>query len=1006
MTQEIPFWLQVNTNYAIENFEALLDYVRRCPYNPDEPENGNFNQTYRCLKELSADISEKLNDCSLYKKPALDIPPTLALRILAATFLTGQRRDYVDYEVLIQLVSAITLMYKELTAKLKSELINIVISCARRRAIRKTGFSWTDIEAKNFSIEIFVHKFKLLEFFDKVFDTDAKIYYQGQGLVAFDRNATYVSSMNFPTFDKTTIGASLEVPQCNIKLGVDKKDSKQRISTIERLFEVYPGILGEFAQFKPSTLPKLKIYEKDEPAVVRVTFRYGHKIVAETIEPGYEKLTGNILLPSNVNHCITREKFASQINVGDYLSVDINDDTKFPFVINEAVISDFTMTYSEETVMEKPRLEAIFTDFYSDVFGKRIGSRWLTEAGLYVNILGYPLSDEIMDCINSERPCGVYLKEAKTDSSDHSIINGEFDEEYVDNNVHFDKYVFKANAIGNFIHEFIKLSRIQAPAPQKEIEKIEVDRPTVLALMRSLYYMGEMSDNSDSTMQRAIMLTLSALIATVLENANDYRYIKFQLDYLRCLTDFAHGMSPNTLKLTAPDELVGNNVVVKKCHIIESLAQYNDLRSQTVQHSSDLEDVSWRTVELVKASNILLGKIELQEVDRIKMNIADMLGVGDEYQSINKDAKFYGIESQTLEFKSSVVFPPKNRLQTSNLPDPDTQKWAIIKTVCAFLNSYSGGELIIGVNNNGIACGLNSDIAELSRLGRIKDANLDSLALYVKSMLDISFQNEDGTLSGIEISRGHIHVNAESDPDQIIRVKVEPFRYGIISIKERRPLDIEASYWRDGASSLPMTTIQQEKIINKKLSAVDDTTSKLRTIYKAINEHLVVNLLDYTSATGISTRRVEPFKVHPYDQVFMAYDLDKRAVRLFKISRAREIVLTSSKAINQRKHKASAVDIFGFCESEKMPKETVKILLSNFAKVVLCEQFPAATKLVREYHGAGYKNYPWIIETEVNNPLGLGNFLYRVQDLVKIECSEYMKSELKKQLKAAADSLI
>jgi hypothetical protein len=38
--------------------------------------------------------------------------------------------------------------------------------------------------------------------------------------------------------------------------------------------------------------------------------------------------------------------------------------------------------------------------------------------------------------------------------------------------------------------------------------------------------------------------------------------------------------------------------------------------------------------------------------------------------------------------------------------------------------------------------------------------------------------------------------------------------------------------------------------------------------------------------------------------------------------------------------------------------------------------------------------------------LGLGNFLYRVQDLVKIECSEYMKSELKKQLKAAADSLI
>lgn len=74
---------------------------------------------------------------------------------------------------------------------------------------------------------------------------------------------------------------------------------------------------------------------------------------------------------------------------------------------------------------------------------------------------------------------------------------------------------------------------------------------------------------------------------------------------------------------------------------------------------------------MVSASNVLRGKLEPSELNRIKKGIADYLRVADVYRNITREYTDYGEESDTLEFKTSIVFPPNNGVQA----DLQQQRW-------------------------------------------------------------------------------------------------------------------------------------------------------------------------------------------------------------------------------------------------------------------------------------------------------------------------------------------
>ena len=66
----------------------------------------------------------------------------------------------------------------------------------------------------------------------------------------------------------------------------------------------------------------------------------------------------------------------------------------------------------------------------------------------------------------------------------------------------------------------------------------------------------------------------------------------------------------------------------------------------------------------------------------------------------------FGQESQHVEFKTSIVYPPKNGMR----PFLTKQTQEVMQVICGFLNA-EGGTLYLGVNNQGAAEGLSDDIA-------------------------------------------------------------------------------------------------------------------------------------------------------------------------------------------------------------------------------------------------------------------------------------------------------
>lgn len=78
----------------------------------------------------------------------------------------------------------------------------------------------------------------------------------------------------------------------------------------------------------------------------------------------------------------------------------------------------------------------------------------------------------------------------------------------------------------------------------------------------------------------------------------------------------------------------------------------------------------------------------------LKSRIAGLLGVNFERTTL----KNYGPEGQYVEFKSSIVYPPRRNKNDSVEPDPERQQFNLLRVIAGMLNS-SGGKLYIGVND-------------------------------------------------------------------------------------------------------------------------------------------------------------------------------------------------------------------------------------------------------------------------------------------------------------------
>lgn len=124
-----------------------------------------------------------------------------------------------------------------------------------------------------------------------------------------------------------------------------------------------------------------------------------------------------------------------------------------------------------------------------------------------------------------------------------------------------------------------------------------------------------------------------------------------------------------------------------------------------------------KLARLVLSYNLLDGFSMFKQREAMRSELDEVLNM-----DVGKHISYaFGREDQHREFKTSIVYPADNRMK----PDLHRQTMEIMNTICGFLNA-DGGTLYLGVNNEGVACGLESDIEYFN-------GSLDKFDLHVRN---------------------------------------------------------------------------------------------------------------------------------------------------------------------------------------------------------------------------------------------------------------------------------
>ncbi len=455
------------------------------------------------------------------------------------------------------------------------------------------------------------------------------------------------------------------------------------------------------------------------------------KVEAESIDKEYDKISGkiNINLTDSLRYADIF-RVLSFFNAGRRLYVEYTPDNKeFCFELKGG-FNQFYLEFANQ--MRGESLPGVYIGDYS------AGTQWLTEDGFLVNVMGKVTKDDILEAMEQKIPLTIRINSLKVIPGT-VLINGSIIDDieiYGLDEPIIDMESYQHECFIYIFEQFIKYCEDNISFSTEDSTINEIDSRGVMEISNIL--MSHQRLLSD-TMPRLLCLQTALMLSIAAGDYTISAYIRHELEYQISIARFVAGASPMSISLSHGPILDGIPEVEKHERIISMIRNYKepeiDHSTERITTEENIED----TVDgLIDASNRLIGKIDDREISRIKLELARTLDVDDQYRSPDLTT-YYGVESDTLEFKTSAVCPPKNKLKGNAEYEPETQKWAILKTICGFLNSTTGGELLLGVRDNGIASGIAHDYELLYEDRKIPEANSDRYRTYLKNIIDNSF---------------------------------------------------------------------------------------------------------------------------------------------------------------------------------------------------------------------------------------------------------------------------
>lgn len=397
--------------------------------------------------------------------------------------------------------------------------------------------------------------------------------------------------------------------------------------------------------------------------------------------------------------------------------------------------------------------------------------------------------------------------------------NGQYICEYIEHSPHIFNII---DAIKNL------LSDISLDAPQQQaLPEEQMDDDVLTELIGILDRHAVCAPSRVATYG---FLSLAGIMAQMMGDETMMSYYDERRTLVKLFNDYETTGRMDEKRLQEIEEHSTGDAAGHDFYINEALTKFRILSA--LRHKANIEELfdisrttsstairnaADMTIALLLTQRFELSDFKTQLEDRINRQ----LGINIKTSTL----KDYGIETQEIEFKSSIIYPAGGHMQAA----PTTQEAVIMRVICGFLNSDKGGRLYLGVNKAGTACGVQNDMRFLD------NADEDAYGRYVHNMINRnlgSIANQCCIDSSWEEDQGYkIYViNIKPSPELISYAKV----YWIRQDTETRPLredNIEtyAKMHTDAYQKLMHPEATTEAIVTDSVSqkVKDDTTNKV-----------------------------------------------------------------------------------------------------------------------------------------------------------------------------------
>lgn len=925
-----PLWLELKKEYIDDNFDKLLLYLKE---NEGKVKDAFYEKTIELLHQRVQDLIVCLSERAIFEDENDRSGVIFNIRLLASYLLVAPEGEY-SLPAFVALANEL----QALTPKFSEQLCKITMKRLTFESISSLGIRWSDIT--EFKPELFAHRIFSNTFFTK--PLNKSLVFENHGAAFLSSNGiflTYENSEDGKTLLKsgansieTGIGCALRTASA-LKL---KKSDDNNLIAMDRYVKDF--ITSQSKMAKPKIKKRLAEYEVGDTAIVRISkIAYDGTIHVETMDGNYQKMVGVIKYekPSIVYYYTS--SLYEYFREGDYLEVTVTSISQNTFSFEKQLVEFFVNDTRDNYGLEKDMLAKLI-----DIKPRYCG--WINERGVAV------YTD------NDSRYSKGDLAILRVKQYNKGTHLGKIDAEIVDD-ANEDDELNEKEIRRYCIRDFAESTPL--PANRMEENGQAFLNPMVLKLLFRLFFIHQkkLMKPSDRFRYIANAWVMAELVGDELSSS----YIKFAATYLCTLVQFVQNENLSSVQLEPEKEYESAQQTLIRTKVVELLKEYgkkenSHVLAQAIDQFKDSIPMLSRLARLIQTANSMQGTLSNSTINVIKREIIKTLSLETENDTdLEADSGNYlGVESGTIEFKTSMVYPANNGMQ----PNQTKQTANVFRAVCAFLNSQTGGTVYLGVSDQGYVIGLENDLRFL---------HCASLETYARIYVQDPIIKQLGLDSMTYIKTERLY------EDKVLAIHIAPHPYRVVELNG-------VAYLRVNAESREMPENVKQEMIARKVFKDKNKAAAISQLQHAMSQRKCAILHGYSSSNSgnVADRLVEPYDVLPEDGLVICFDRKKLDKRVFSISRIGYVEILEEDWKYSASHTPIAVDAFHM-SGEKAIK--VSLQLDLLAKNLLIEEFPRTKKDISP--DAKDENV-WYLSTEVYALEGVGRFYIGLANHIKI----------------------